>query len=138
MEAKKFVGIILVNRKGEILLQLRPDISAVPYAGYWTLPGGKVEQDEEVEDAIVREVEEETGYELRNFKLFRKIQAREKNRQIERYVYEGTMEAKAEELKLGEGVKLQYFSCQEIDDLNIAFDLKPILKEFCDKKKFSK
>lgn len=138
MEVEKFVGIILVNHKGEILLQLRPDISAIPYAGYWTLPGGKVEQDEEVEDTIVREVEEETGYKLRNFKLFRKIQAREKNKQIERYVYKGTMEAKAEELKLGEGVKLQYFSRKEIDKLNVAFDLKPILKEFYNEKKFSK
>jgi len=32
-----------------------------PFAGSWALPGGMVDMDETVEDAIVREVLEETG-----------------------------------------------------------------------------
>ena len=32
-----------------------------PLAGYWSLPGGLVETGERLEDAIVREVHEETG-----------------------------------------------------------------------------
>ena len=33
----------------------------VPFKGYWALPGGRVEVAETVEQAIVREVKEETG-----------------------------------------------------------------------------
>ena len=33
-----------------------------PLAGYWSLPGGVVEAGERLEDAVVREVFEETGF----------------------------------------------------------------------------
>ncbi len=48
-------GVVL--RKGKVLLIKR---SAYPYEGYWALPGGFVELGETVEDAVVREIKEET------------------------------------------------------------------------------
>ncbi|WP_414470567.1 NUDIX domain-containing protein [Methanobacterium sp. ACI-7] len=35
-----------------------------PYAGSWALPGGFVEYGETVENAVIREVKEETGIEI--------------------------------------------------------------------------
>ena len=38
--------------------------ATVPFRGYWALPGGKVDVGETVEEAVVREVKEETGIEV--------------------------------------------------------------------------
>jgi 8-oxo-dGTP diphosphatase len=48
---------------GRVLLARNSDLSEFP--GRWTLPGGGVEQGEHPDDAVVREFEEETGFEVR-------------------------------------------------------------------------
>ncbi|MFC0213125.1 NUDIX domain-containing protein [Paenibacillus chartarius] len=53
------VGAILV-REGKVLLVRR---AQDPGKGYWTNPGGYIEQKELIHDTIVREVREETGVE---------------------------------------------------------------------------
>ncbi|MDD5251382.1 MAG: NUDIX hydrolase [Patescibacteria group bacterium] len=53
-------------RDGKILLIKR---AAKPYKDFWALPGGYVEQNETVEDAVRREVTEETGLAVKNLKL---------------------------------------------------------------------
>lgn len=52
------VGAVIINDNNEILLLLR---KKSPECGYWTIPGGTVEFGERVEEAIVREVQEELG-----------------------------------------------------------------------------
>ena len=49
-------GVILEN--GEISLIKR---KGEPFKGKWALPGGFVEYNETVEDAVIREIREETG-----------------------------------------------------------------------------
>lgn len=52
------VGVIL-RPDGRLLLGQRPDDK--PWPGWWELPGGKIEPGESVEQALVRELQEELG-----------------------------------------------------------------------------
>lgn len=49
---------VVKNAEGQVLLVLRAN---EPDAGCWTIPGGRVEPGETLEDAAVREAFEETG-----------------------------------------------------------------------------
>ena len=53
------VRAIIGNGRGQVLLIRRSEASYVP--GVWCLPGGKVEYGESMEQAVRREVKEETG-----------------------------------------------------------------------------
>ncbi len=53
------VAAALTNENDEILLQKRPEGRSM--AGLWEFPGGKVEEGETPESALIRELEEELG-----------------------------------------------------------------------------
>jgi|SRR5919204_4905432 ADP-ribose pyrophosphatase YjhB (NUDIX family) len=52
------VGAIIKDGDGRLLLIKR---GHEPGLGLWSLPGGRVEADETDEDAVIREIREETG-----------------------------------------------------------------------------
>jgi len=56
-------ALALIDEDGRILLSQRPEGKAM--AGLWEFPGGKVEAGETPEAAIIREIREELGVELR-------------------------------------------------------------------------
>ena len=64
---KDFIGVgcgaIVINDKNEVLLVKR-SMSSRTEPGFWSRPGGEVEFGERVEDAVVREVKEETGIDV--------------------------------------------------------------------------
>jgi 8-oxo-dGTP diphosphatase len=124
-----FVGIILVNPEGKVLLQLRCKDELL-YPNCWTLPGGRVEEGESPELAIAREAKEELGLDLRDPMLFTTIVENASDAIIERRIYWGNIRKKAEDLELGEGAALRYFSLKEISLLKTAFDLKPTITDF--------
>ncbi len=65
MEDRPKVGIavFIVNDKNEILLGLRKSKLG---NNTWSLPGGKLEKYEKIEDCIIREAKEETNLDIDN------------------------------------------------------------------------
>jgi 8-oxo-dGTP diphosphatase len=65
---RPFLGVgALIFEGHEILLVER---AQEPLKGYWSLPGGVVEAGEKLEDAIRREVREETALEIEPLEMF--------------------------------------------------------------------
>mgnify|MGYP001186937996 CR=1 FL=1 len=60
---KRLIALLaLVNEENEVLISLRKNKKE--YDGYWEYPGGKVEENETIELAIIREIKEEIDLEI--------------------------------------------------------------------------
>ena len=57
------VAVALVDADGRVLIAQRPEGKAL--AGLWEFPGGKLAQGERPEDALIRELREELGVEVK-------------------------------------------------------------------------
>ncbi len=60
---------ILIRSNGDFLMTTRPAGKA--YAGYWEFPGGKLEANETVEEALRRELIEEIGVTIQDAQIWR-------------------------------------------------------------------
>lgn len=70
IQGKDYIGVgcgaFILNEKNELLLQLR---NKAPEKEYWSIPGGRVELFETFEEAVKREVKEETGADVEVIRL---------------------------------------------------------------------
>ena len=57
------VAVALVDTDNRVLIAQRPEGKAL--AGLWEFPGGKIEPNERPEDALIRELREELGIEVK-------------------------------------------------------------------------
>ncbi len=65
---RPLVGVgALIFLEGRILMAQR---GKEPLKGWWSLPGGALELGEQLKDAVRREVQEETGLEIRPVEVF--------------------------------------------------------------------
>ncbi|WP_410982786.1 NUDIX domain-containing protein [Bacillus cereus] len=116
------VAAIIKNEKGEILFQY-------PGGEFWSLPAGAIELGETPEEAVIREVWEETGLQVQikeikgifGGKDFRHTY--ENGDQVEYIVVVFECEVIEGELKAidRESLKLQYFSLQERPKLALPY-----------------
>lgn len=60
------VGAFILNENNELLLLQR---NKEPEKGFWSIPGGSVELFETCEEAVIREIKEEVGVDIKVKKL---------------------------------------------------------------------
>ncbi len=65
------IGILINDQKQVLVEQRSPHL---PYAGYWAFPGGKVELNENIADALNREMLEEIGIIVKSAEPFHILQ----------------------------------------------------------------
>lgn len=105
---------IITNTEGMILVALRPQEAEL--GGYWEFPGGKVEPNESIEQALYRELAEEVAIEVLAAQAFIQIEHLYPNkRKIILHVYK--VERFAGEAFGKEGQALRWVTLNELSTL---------------------
>ncbi len=128
---KKIAAIIFYNNQGELLLYKRDNKPGIPFPGHWDLFGGHVEEGETPEEALVREVKEELGYDLKEYSFFREYNCTEGDAYPNvKYIYHGPFNVPVSRITLFEGDYVQYFRKEEVKEINFANILGDIVLDF--------
>jgi len=110
--------VLLINRGNE------------PFKGKWALPGGFVDMDEELEDAVARELEEETGLatvQLEQMRTFGTVGRDPRGRQIT-IVFMGIATEEQTRIKAGDdAAQAQWFDIEKLPK-DMAFDHNEVVR----------
>ncbi|HII83932.1 MAG TPA: NUDIX hydrolase [Methanobacterium subterraneum] len=121
------VDAVINTIKGKIIFIKRKNS---PYKGSWALPGGFVEYGETVEEAVIREVKEETGakIEIQDLLGVYSDPARDPRGHLVTICFlaiktEGMLKADTD------ATEVACFTVNEAMEMNLAFDHNKILKD---------
>jgi 8-oxo-dGTP diphosphatase len=127
----QWAGIILVNARGEILLNLRDDNPAINWPNQWDVIGGVVEEGETPDECMVREMKEETGEALGDFQAFKTYDVPLiDGGSASFHVYSARLDLPAAGLVLGEGQEHCFFAPHALAGLRIVRGTDMVLREF--------
>jgi 8-oxo-dGTP diphosphatase len=119
--------VILVDREGRLLLQLREDKQGIALPGVWCVPGGALEAGESASEAARRELREETGQAVESLHFVGS--ARPVRRRA--YVFSAGARFAEAAIVVGEGQAFRFFSWEEIRRLQpTAPFVIPLLDDF--------
>lgn len=106
------VGVLL--RGDRIFIQKRPASGLMP--NLWEFPGGKIEAGETPEEALVRELREELGVQVRPLEKIALIRHSYTSFRVALHAYYCTLRDEAAEPKLRSAVESRWASRKELDD----------------------
>jgi len=121
--------LAMITHKDRILLIKR---NKYPYIGYWALIAGKLEMDETVEEAAIREAKEETGLACRSMGI--KAVIHERLKEGEKTNFSGILffvhlGSESETFSESDEGDLRWFSRSELDDARMILSDRWMIKD---------
>lgn len=111
-------NLLIINERGEVLLQKKD--STHIYPNVWCFFGGKIEENEKPNEALEREIMEETGMEIKNYELVEitNYSEPEVDKEGEAHIFKFSMDSKnIKNIRCGEGAGFAFFQKSEIKRL---------------------
>ena len=128
---KEISQVLLFDCNSRLLIYLRDDNPAIPFPNHWDLFGGHLEADETPEQALVREVREEVGVELKHWRHFRVYHCTQGDAYPNiKHIYWAQIHQTPAQLTLHEGQRLMSIGVNELDRFKFANILRGILGDF--------
>lgn len=121
---------IIKNSKGEILLGKREKNHLI-YSDMWGIPGGLIDYGETSEKAVIREIEEEVGVQIKIIKkggVYEKIPTKKFKFQTITFVYYGKIISGIPEPK-DETSEVKWFKPNELKKMKLAYNQEEILEK---------
>ncbi|ACL76686.1 radical SAM protein [Ruminiclostridium cellulolyticum] len=123
-------AIIIEDSQGKLLLHHRDCNPKIKYPGTWVLFGGGKEFGETPEQAIRRELMEELNLDISNFIFYGNYHYNDEEEEHLQFVYHMKMDLDISRVNLNEGAGLGYFSRDEINKLQLGFNIRDIVEDF--------
>ncbi|MBA7698931.1 GDP-mannose mannosyl hydrolase [subsurface metagenome] len=123
------VDAIIEDGKGNVVLIKR---KYPPYQGFYALPGGSVEKGEKLNEALIREVREETNLnvDITNKIGFYDEERRDPRGNVHSTAYRCIILGNISEMQTGEETEeVKLFSKQQVKEMELAFDHKKMLRD---------
>jgi 8-oxo-dGTP diphosphatase len=126
---KMGTSMIFLDSGNNILLYLRDNKQTIPFPNRWDLLGGHVKEGESPEHCIIRELDEEIEYQLRDPKLFATYDMDDRTE----FMFWQSADQQLENFRLHEGQMWKWFSEEEIkamDSDEFAFGFRRLILDF--------
>jgi len=131
VEMPSSVCAMAITESGEVILikQYRHPIEEA----IWELPGGFIDQQERGEDAMARELLEETGYAFKQIHYLATVAGNPGvlNNFTELYLATGGVKKASQQLDHNEEIEIQLFSLEEVRAMLMKNEIKQALHATC-------